>query len=51
MYFRGKACSENNSLLDRIDSRVQHIWRLLIAVIDDFLAPWFITFSRSVTGE
>ena len=28
MYFRGKACSKNNSLLERVDSRVQHIWRL-----------------------
>ena len=30
MYFRGKACSKNNSLLERADSRVQHIWRLRV---------------------
>ena len=29
-YFRGKACSKNNSLPERIDSRVQHIWRLRV---------------------
>ena len=32
MYFRGKACSKNNSLLERVDSRVQHIWRPRIVV-------------------
>ena len=30
MYFRGKDCSKNNSLLERVDSRVQHIWRLRV---------------------
>ena len=35
MYFRGKACSKNNSLLERVDSRVQHIWRLRV------MASWF----------
>ena len=30
MYFRGKACSKNNFLLERVDSRVQYIWRLLV---------------------
>ena len=28
--FRGKACSKNNSSLERVDSRVQHIWRLRV---------------------
>ena len=30
MSFRGKACSKNDSLLERVDSRVQHIWRLQV---------------------
>ena len=30
MDFRGKACSKNNSSLERVDSRVQHIWRLRV---------------------
>ena len=30
MYFRGKGCSKNNSLLERVDSRAQHIWRLRV---------------------
>ena len=25
MYFRGKACSKNNSLLERVDSRAAHM--------------------------
>ena len=28
--FSGKACSKNNSSLERVDSRVQHIWRLRV---------------------
>ena len=28
--FLGKACSKNNSSLERVDSRVQHIWRLRV---------------------
>ena len=34
MYFRGKACSKNNSLLERVYSRVQHIWRLRLMAPD-----------------
>ena len=30
MYFCRKACSKNDSLLERVDSRVQHIWRLQV---------------------
>ena len=30
MYFRGKDCSKNNSLLERVDPRLQHIWRLRV---------------------
>ena len=30
MDFRGKACSKNNSSLERVDSRVQHRWRLRV---------------------
>ena len=30
MDFRGKACSKNNSSLERVDSRVQHGWRLRV---------------------
>ena len=30
--FRGKACSKNNSLLERVHSRVQYIWRLRVMV-------------------
>ena len=30
MYFRGKDCSKNNSLLERVDLRVQHTWRLRV---------------------
>ena len=30
MYFRGKLCSKNNSFLERVDIRIQHIWRLRV---------------------
>ena len=30
MYFHAKACSKNNSILEWVDSRVQHIWRLRV---------------------
>lgn len=30
VYFCGKACSKNYSSLERIDSRVQYIWRLQV---------------------
>ena len=35
MDFRGKACSRNNSSLERVDSRVQHVWRLRV------MGSWF----------
>ena len=34
MYFREKDCSKSNSLLQRVDSRVQHIWRLQVMGFD-----------------
>ena len=37
MDFRAKACSKNNSSLERVDSRVQHIWRL--RVIGSWVLP------------
>ena len=30
MYSRGKDCSKKNYLLERVDSRVQHTWRLRV---------------------
>ena len=30
MYFRGKACSKNIFLLETVDLREQHIWRLRV---------------------
>ena len=29
-FFLGNACSKNNSLRERVDSRVQHVWRLQV---------------------
>ena len=30
MYFHRKDCSKNNSLLERVDPSVQHIWRFRV---------------------
>ena len=30
MCFRGIACSKDISLLERVDLRIQHIWRLRV---------------------
>ena len=43
MYFHGKDCSKNNSLLERVDSRVQHIWRLRVMGSLQFVDTMILT--------
>ena len=35
----GKACSKNNSLLERVDSKVQYIWRFRVKLKANMCEP------------
>ena len=46
MDFRGKACSKSNSSLERVDSRVQHVWRLrVMGSCSSIFCGFFSSFS------
>ena len=46
MYFRGKACSKNNASLERVDLRIQHIWRLRVMG-----SRWGVAFQNVLQTE